>query len=66
MTNASAISPRALTIDIVPQTWIQYYNGPMAGFIDLNTAGREYPSVFGETRSQSVASVVIANAAQNE
>jgi hypothetical protein len=53
MSGQSALvrSARALDVSMVPETWLRYFNGPSAGFVDVETAQREMPWLFGATVS---------------
>ena len=36
-----------LNLATIPETWIRYFNGPNAGFIDMELAKKEMPWLIG-------------------
>ena len=48
MSGATVFRPeRPLDLAMIPETWLHYFNGPNAGFINLEVAQRESPWLFG-------------------
>lgn len=46
---------KKLTIDMIPQTWIDYYNGPNAGLISIATAKKESPWLISGAKIVTIA-----------
>lgn len=65
MTSANTFSINSkmpLDASFIPETTIRYFNGPTAGFIDLESAQREFPwLVGGATICLTAGQVVIGN-----
>ena len=40
----------------IPETWVRFYNGPNAGFVDVELARKEMPWLIGEGASITLSS----------